>query len=88
MKLKSFVSSYILVSIYFSLRRLEHLYLKSNKLYGRGMTSKGKQCQTLKQEAVVKTGLPIDVITNWIGNHRKTFQQKKYAYPKTLYERE
>ena len=24
---------------------------------------------------------------NWIGNHRKTFQQKKYAYPKTLYER-
>ena len=51
------------------------------------MTSKGKQCQILKEEAVVKSGLPGDVIMNWIGNHRKTVHQMKYVNPKTLYER-
>ena len=67
-----FVLRYI--CLFFSLRRLEHLYLTLEELYGRGMTSKGKQCLTLKQEAVVKSGLPVDVIMNWIGNHRKTVQ--------------
>ena len=100
MKLQSFVWSYIFVSINFSLRRLEHsekirtfIFQEQqqtlDELYGRGMTStKGKQCQTLKQEAVVKTGLPVDVILNWIGNHRKTVRSaEEICCPKTLYER-
>ena len=54
------------------------------ELYGRGMTSRGKQCLTLVQEAVVKTGLPVDVIMNWVGNHRETVKQKNIIIYPTL----
>ena len=49
------------------------------------MTSNGKQCLTLEQEAVVKTGLSVDVIMNWVGNHRdcSAEEYKNLSYPHT-----
>ena len=32
------------------------------KLYDAGMISKGKKCETLHNEAVIKTGLPLKVV--------------------------
>lgn len=51
------------------------------------MTSKGKKCQKLQEEAVLKTGLPPQVIVDWIGNRSKMVKGRKYLYPKIMYSR-
>ncbi|XP_076076244.1 uncharacterized protein LOC143047161 isoform X1 [Mytilus galloprovincialis] len=56
------------------------------ELFAQGMDSKGIKSSVLHNKAVERTGLPLQVIKDWIGNYKKVVEGRKYeAQPQTLY---
>ncbi|XP_063423539.1 mucin-17-like [Mytilus trossulus] len=56
------------------------------ELFAQGMDSKGITSSALHNKAVERTGLPLQVIKDWIGNYKKVVEGRKYeAQPRTLY---
>ncbi|XP_071140725.1 putative uncharacterized protein ENSP00000383309 [Mytilus edulis] len=50
------------------------------------MDCKGIKSSVLHNKAVERTGLPLQVIKDWIGNYKKVVEGRKYeAQPRTLY---
>ncbi|VDI16018.1 Hypothetical predicted protein [Mytilus galloprovincialis] len=50
------------------------------------MDCKGIKSSVLHNKAVERTGLPLQVIKDWIGNYKKVVEGRKYeAQPQTLY---
>ncbi|XP_052269199.1 uncharacterized protein LOC127870763 [Dreissena polymorpha] len=50
------------------------------KFFDEGMISKGKEKAEYHNKAAQETGLDINVVKEWVGNHAKKLSGRKYTY--------
>lgn len=56
-------------------------------MFSNGMNTKGKKCSNLHDQAAERTGLPLQVVKDWVGNKKKVAEgrTKPYEKNKTIY---